>query len=324
MKKFRIEKLFDCPVCGSKKIKYWSKANDLLTKLSNKNFIYSICSECSVLFMSKRPIEKDISFFYTSDYHPYQNKTPYVFKQHYFSKLKKFFSLLRNSVGIHKIINNVYKPCSKRSIFVDFGCGAGKYLDIMRNRNFKTVGVDFSDIAVSSVIQNKHQGFLVKDFFKKFPDESVDLMRMNHVFEHLYQPIEMLYAIRIKLKKDGVLHIAVPNSKGISSRIFFNYWHGLDCPRHIILYPPERLVSILNAHGFDVFHVANESTSKDFIRSLGYVLYQLGFIRHENVNKLMDSKILKTLMFLPFQLLAKLGLGDRYHIFCRKIARATQ
>lgn len=320
MKIPEIERIDCCPICKSKYRKYWSEAKDLLTQSSTEIFEYSQCTKCYVLYMNKRPVESDIGFFYTNAYHPYQSEA--------LKKQSSWYKLLNRILSFLKIFgirnklqrktDEVYKSLANGDVFVDFGCGAGKYLDLMRNRKCKTIGVDFSPIAINEISKNGHEGYLVNDFFKNIPNHSVDLVRMNHVVEHLYHLLEMLSGIGGKVKKGGHLHIAVPNPLGISSIFFRRNWHGLDCPRHVILYPSKTLISILKEAGFDNFLILQETISKDFVRSLGYLFAEYGLVKLDKVNDLMYSKTLKIIFFIPIFIISKFGFGDRYHIFCCK------
>lgn len=326
----KCEELNACPVCNSENVKFWSQASDLLTQSSDQIFAYTECLNCKCLYMSTRPIEADVSFFYSGDYHPYQSQlTPPTDRNSFFSSLKKraspfvsglrrFLSKFKVESALDKKVSLFYSQLNAKKVFVDFGCGAGKYLNKMRTSGCKTIGVDFSPIAINVVTENHHEGYLVSDFWQKINDESIDLVRMNHVVEHLYTPKETLKKIALKIKKGGALHIAVPNPAGISSKLFGRNWHGLDCPRHVILYPPASLVELLREFGFNQFEVVHESITKDFIRSLGYFFARFGLIPLNKVNDLMYSKVLNFIFYIPLKITSVMGAGDRFHIFCVK------
>ena len=44
-------------------------------------------------------------------------------------------------------------------------------------------------------------------------DESLDLVRLNHVLEHLYNPKDALRALRVKMNPGARLHIAGTKSR---------------------------------------------------------------------------------------------------------------
>jgi 2-polyprenyl-3-methyl-5-hydroxy-6-metoxy-1,4-benzoquinol methylase len=319
----QLEEIQSCPVCHSSSQLPWSEAHDLLTQLSNQYFVYSICGECRVLYMSRRPVEGDISFFYRGDYHPYQseNKIKRI-KESIFSKLKKWMNrsvfFLNPNLNIRRQYQKHYHQNGQGLNFLDFGCGAGKQLNHLKKFQWNTVGVDFSPIAVETAIRNGHQGYLVPDFSQSGIHDFFDLVRMNHVVEHLYHPHEVLSGVANKMKKGSTLHIAVPNPAGISAKIFKSNWHGLDCPRHVILYSPKAMIDLLQANGFNNCIVLQETITKDFVRSLGYLMAQYGMVDLSKVQNMMNSKFLSAIFFLPILLTSKIGYGDRYHVFCER------
>lgn len=327
----KTETVTDCPVCGSKKIFFWSKAKDLLMQVSNQSFEYSRCAECNSLYMSLRPIERDIAAFYLSNYHPYNhsNSTKSALALNIWSRCKLklkaiLHTLVSTKVGsllkgyLYFDVSKYYNKLDHDKVFVDFGCGAGKTLDKIRVQGARTVGADFSPVAVATIKKNNHEAYLVDDFWLNFADENADFVRMNHVVEHLYQPHDTLNRLARKIKAKGVLHIAVPNPNGISSLVFKNNWHGLDCPRHVILYPPNTLKQLLEKQGFENFSITHETITKDFIRSIGYWLASKGHYNLEKVNDLMNIKWLAAVFWIPAKFAAIAGYADRFHIICYK------
>ena len=316
-KTLTTETIKACPVCGGTNLAFWSVATDLWMKITTQEFTYSKCLGCKSLFMSKRPLEGDIGKLYSGDYQPYLH-----------SKTQKSIRLI---VTIDKILSRImatfrnkgllfkqkkfYEEVKSSSTFVDFGCGAGKFLNGLK---CKTIGVDFSPLAIESVKKNGHSGCLVDEFWTTYPDQSVDFLRMNHVVEHLYHPTLTLSKISKKIKPGGKLHIAVPNPEGLSAIFFKKNWYGLECPRHIILYKPATLINLLQQQGFKYFEVYQESISKDFIRSLGFLLSQWGLLQSKNVDALLELKSLDIIFGIPTFLASKFGFGDRYQIFCTK------
>ncbi len=318
-----VEDVNNCPVCNSSHKTTWCNATDLLTQLSTQKFIYSTCDSCGVLYMSHRPLEEDVAYFYRGDYHPYQQgqlkDRPHRTR---LSKVKCWvkqkFSAFNPNANISRQYRKSYHTSGNGLSFLDFGCGAGKQLDHLAKFNWKTVGVDFSPIAVDNVLKKGHHGYLVNQFFNDQSKRDFDLVRMNHVVEHLYHPKEVLAGISEKMRPGATLHIAVPNPAGISAKLFRCNWHGLDCPRHVILYSPEAMTKLLQDSGFSNFKLLQEAITKDFVRSLGYMLAKCGIIKLEKVQGLINSRLLAALFFIPMFLISKAGFGDRYHIFCQK------
>lgn len=308
-----------CPVCANKNINFWSAASDIQLRISTQTFEYSRCKSCETLFMSNRPTEKCVALFYGANYQPYQasldKKRASVFTKA-LRKMKAVLAKLKDPYVTAE--KNFYKQVTSKDVFVDFGCGAGKFLNQIKSSGCQTVGVDFSQYAIEAVLKNNHKGYTVDEFWTSFANESVNFVRMNHVAEHLYHPHDVFKNLSKKLAKGGSLHLALPNPNGISSKLFKRNWHGLECPRHVILYSPDSLKKLLEGHGFKDFTIVNESITKDLVRSIGYFLASKNLMKIEKVDPLINSIVLDLLFMFPMKVLASLGYGDRFHVFCRK------
>jgi SAM-dependent methyltransferase len=273
--------------------------------------------------MNIRPNSKQLEYYYSAEYEPYQlkkhdnkkNKFNIFFSFKLILKiiLKKYFRKFFISKALA-----LYDAIPRSTVFVDFGCGSGSKLDQMRIVGCNTVGVDFSTLVIDGIRSRGHEAYLEESFWNLFHNSSADFVRMNHVVEHLYKPKEILRGIASKLKQNGTLHVAVPNPSGISAFFFRNNWHGLECPRHIILYPSETLVKLLSEAGFDRFEIIQETISKDFVRSFGYWLASHKLYNIDKVNGLMHSTFLALVFWLPMKIVALFGYSDRYHVVCYK------
>lgn len=107
---------------------------------------------------------------------------------------------------IRRVLNGVG---GKR--IVDIGCGGCTVLEQLRNENATVLGVDPSPVAMEASIQksipiiNKFfgPGVLEKDY--------ADALIQMDVFEHVYNPLELLIAEKDSLSDNGYIIINVPN-----------------------------------------------------------------------------------------------------------------
>ena len=60
-----------------------------------------------------------------------------------------------------------------------------------------------------------------------FPADYFDAIVMNHVIEHIHDPLEHLRECHRVLKKGGVLSLATPNVASLGHERFRQYWVGL-------------------------------------------------------------------------------------------------
>jgi hypothetical protein len=132
---------------------------------------------------------------------------------------------------------------------------------------------------------------------------------MNHVFEHLYSPREVLAILIPKLTARGWMHIAVPNPHGLTARLLRSYWIASE-PRHVLLYPPQLLVDVLVEAGLSTVNVCFEVVTKDFTRSLRFAIGRAAGI--------VDSPSMQRPLWTVAALAASRRVADRYHVFASR------
>lgn len=337
----KTERLEHCPNCSSNKIAFWCSGFDRLYQLSDQEFVYSRCKVCDLLFLSVRPFEQDIYKFYPSDYLPHQSTSP----QKISSEAEKGFDALTQTDSVDLIdralrkvvlasnntfkkvfpdtlskeIQDFYQVSHSKPKILDFGCGSDRFLNWARRHDWNTLGIDFSEDVIDRVRTSGHEALLMSStIWDELENESLDCVRMSHVLEHLYQPKEVLSALFCKMSKNAKIHISVPNPCGITSSIFRSRWLDLDCPRHIILFPPKVLRVLLSELGFSNIRIVQQGSTSVFLRSMDYLFSDIYHRRSNNVQKWANSPFLEQLLFIPTSLSVPLGMSARFHIFATK------
>lgn len=331
------ETLESCPNCGGTNFRLWRKAFDRSCRVSRQEFIYSRCRECDVDFLSVRPFERDAHKFYPVDYGPFQpvagsaanDTSPIPVAKPTRQWGRK--ALLKIVQGVNKAtvrlspdtlaeeIQEFYRPARHGAQLLDFGCGTDAFLNRARDQGWDTLGMDVSPETIERVRRSGHHGLLISpSVWEEIADESLDLVRMNHVLEHLYNPGEALAAVRSKMRAGARLHIALPNPRSFTSKVFRSRWWALECPRHVILYSPAALEKFLASAGFSGIQVRQETITKDFARSLGYLLHDFGWIEHKQIMEMIHKPLLAEFLFTPARIAACCGGADRFHLFARK------
>ena len=267
---YRVETVTSCPACGGTELADWVTGRDQLLDRSDEAFLYARCGTCGAYAQKRRPTEDSIAYFYQGDYGPYGRKTSRAPPFRVLHKL--LMSIATRISGEHRAklrIRDIYSRLTPSSALLDFGCGSGRALDERRKQfGCRTIGLDFDTELVTQVASRGHKAYLANDAgWSQVADQSVDIVTMNHVIEHLYRPVETLMQIRRVLKPGGLLDIATPNPDGYAAQTFRSDWFGLDCPRHIVLYGPEAASIILRRAGFADLTVIGNPVIKDAVRS---------------------------------------------------------
>jgi len=87
-----------------------------------------------------------------------------------------------------------------------------------------------------------------------------DVITMNHVIEHVSDPVGLLRQCRKRLRpRTGILVITTPNIKSLGHRWFKKYWRGLEVPRHLVLLSPAALSECIVRAGLQLSTLRTET-----------------------------------------------------------------
>jgi 2-polyprenyl-3-methyl-5-hydroxy-6-metoxy-1,4-benzoquinol methylase len=324
----QLEQLDRCPLCQSKQIKLWSAAKDKLHRTGNTLFAYHHCQQCDLVFQSKRPPAHLIAGYYPDDYSPHGNagrKAGFKNPLRFITKLlvKQMDVAMRKRTLIAQLeaeLAAIDAKLPSGGTMVDFGCGAGNYLQRAKKHGCTAIGVDFSPNALAEVRAKGFTALPVSDeTWQSLGSDQIGFFRMNHVIEHLYDPTQTLDHIFNALKPGGFLHVATPNPKGAAASQYRADWFGLDCPRHIMLLPPQTCKAFLEARGFTNVRFFYDTHPKDIVRSWAYRLEgRFGVRLSKNVTALASNTFLNFLASRFVRIGTLNENGDRYHITAQK------
>lgn len=98
-----------------------------------------------------------------------------------------------------------------RGKLLEVGVGTGSLLTAARSQGYRTCGCDLS-AAVCTRIGRTVGVSVYCGPLESFPgDDLFDVIVMNHLLEHVADPVALLNAARGRLRSGGLLHLAVPN-----------------------------------------------------------------------------------------------------------------
>jgi SAM-dependent methyltransferase len=123
---------------------------------------------------------------------------------------------------------------------LDVGCEDGGVLDKLQDRGWITTGVD----------PNTKDTITRHRMLSVIPDEpGFDLIIMQHVLEHLRDPVATLKQARRALREDGHLFVGVPTLDGLASHQKKNYCINR---QHVTAYTARSLSNLLGLAGFSI------------------------------------------------------------------------
>ena len=139
---------------------------------------------------------------------------------------------------------------------LDVGCGTGSFI-----MGVSEMSRSVSGIEPNAVLRNRlaSMGYDIRrDVSELRQDETFDVITLNHVFEHLVEPLETMKALLKHLDKDGLVIIEVPHSRDfllntldLESFKSFTFWS-----EHLILHTEGSLRTFLLKSGFSSVTIA--------------------------------------------------------------------
>lgn len=222
---------------------------------------YCGCSEATELFIAKNKYLVQCASCDQVYIKNFKYKKS-VYEEEYFTETNRYID---NYAKFHSIFQSIIKQIKKikhEGTLLDVGCGVGICVEVSFQNGFEAKGVEISDWASS---EGRSQGLDIStgDLINiKFPSNSFDIVVLNHVLEHLPDPIEILDEIYRILKHDGILVIGVPNFGSYMSKLRNEKWGSLLPEEHIWHFTHDTLENLVNKSGFDkCFFEARENHS---------------------------------------------------------------
>jgi SAM-dependent methyltransferase len=149
------------------------------------------------------------------------------------------------------MIRHLPAPLGSGRRILDVGCGNGEFLVVAQDLGYRAAGLDPDPRAVDVA---RSRGFDVRCGSlprSGEPPRSFDHIFLNHVLEHLRDPIGALREARSLLVPGGRLWLSTPNPRSSGLTRFGRHWRGLEPPRHLTLFDAPRLEAALAGAGFE-------------------------------------------------------------------------
>jgi len=222
-----------CPICGRDNSVEWLRAPD---RFHGREKCYSLvrCPSCTLVRLQDPPPPSEIGEHYGASYDG-AISGPGDNPEHWRER--------RDALRLFK----------SGGVLLDLGCSSGGFLASMQGPSWKLFGVEMSEVVAMRARNRCGAEVFVGDILDApFPPGSFDAITCFHVFEHLYQPGEVLAKISAWLKPGGVFYTMMPNIDSAGARIFGSYWYALELPRHLYHFSPASLRGLANTAGLEI------------------------------------------------------------------------
>lgn len=218
-----------CPACGSGDPSTPIPVPDREYALEHVA-TYATCRSCATVFQSPMPAVAELPRLYPENYHSQTGQGP-VGRFRHDVRLRRLSAL-----------------AGDEGPMLDFGCGNGAFLVHAAARRPRRGYFGF-EIADRSEVVTLEGGTVtivrghIDALMEKLPNCRV--ITMNHVIEHLPDPLAVVSALAAKLEPGGLLEGQTPAAGSLEHRVFGTRWSGYHSPRHTVVFSRVGLVTLL-------------------------------------------------------------------------------
>tara|TARA_R110001583_G_scaffold35585_1_gene118201 strand:+ start:51097 stop:51957 length:861 start_codon:yes stop_codon:yes gene_type:complete len=228
--------------------------------VTNQKFDLVYNNELDMLETFPQPKVEDLALYYESSTYISHTDAKESLTDKLYQAVKKF--TLNKKL---KLINSFE---TEQKNLLDIGCGTGDFLLNCKNNGWNVVGVEPNInaryLAETKISENNTSRIYSElDFINS---EKFDVITLWHVLEHIPNLNEYISKLKLLLKPNGVLVVAVPNYKCYDAKYYKEYWAAYDVPRHLwhfskksmhLLFSKEKMVvAKIYPMIFDSFYVS--------------------------------------------------------------------
>ena len=221
-----------CPLCDRPPVEF---------AVDYQGFHLCKCTKCGLQFQNPRLTFDELADkIYTSDYCPGHEESS-------------------STTAFARQIKNFEELTGRKGKVLDVGCGNGSFLEFAKQHGWETFGADIRlSPETSRLTCPLWEGRLPE---VDFGGATFDVIRFNHVLEHLQNPLIELARCRELLNPGGLVFVGVPNLAGVSPRIKNlqsklglkkKQWRHYAAMHHLYFFTPETLKAVVERAGFVV------------------------------------------------------------------------
>ncbi len=196
-----------------------------------------------MLMTNPRPEAGIIYKYYTSDDYISHTDSRRTIQEKVYGRVKA--CMTKKKLGIARKYIKAESPS-----LLDYGCGTGEFIIAAGKSGFNAIGYE-PGAGAAGLAEGKGAELISE---KRLRDQGpfYDVISMWHVLEHIDDFPVVLSELSQKLKKNGVIIIAVPLADSLDGAKYREYWAAWDVPRHLWHFSRKSLVNALTNAGFNL------------------------------------------------------------------------
>ena len=267
-----MKEVSQCLFCGSLRQKLRYRAGDRMFPIGSQYNLQE-CADCGLLYLNPQPTAAELAAHYPSNYYSFEGDRAEDVR------FARWYRAIYGpgSTPLERLRYLPYKIVLRTMIgrrgqrVLDVGCGSGHYLAMAQKiLGFDGYGVEPNAYDKEFALTHGLRIFNCTLEEAAFADDFFDAITLNHVFEHISDPLSTLCELRRILKPGGTLVISVPQKKCALYWLFGRQWHQLDVPRHLFVPSRNNLAKVVHSTGFQITHIRYNGRPENFLQTLHY------------------------------------------------------
>lgn len=229
----RSRNLRACPLCGSYE----------QGKFCQLDYTLLCCDQCDLVFVHEQPnIPGDK--LYDEGYYRGSSEHKENLDNENVLDPPRVSARLESCQAVVEMVIRYHSMPGK---WLDIGCGPGFLLSQAEARGWKCTGIDTSSFATDFArdkfnLTDVHTAS-IED--ASFTDGMFDVISMQHVIEHFFNPLDTMRRIITWLKPGGLLYLETPDIGSPIARREGANWEHIKLPEHVVYFSESTLRYLL-------------------------------------------------------------------------------
>jgi ubiquinone/menaquinone biosynthesis C-methylase UbiE len=237
-----------CALCTDDSQEVIANGYDYEYWTSEQKFSFVQCKKCGHIYLNPRPVSNEAEQIYPKNY--------YTLTGRHLATSNKLIAYMKSKIITNRLafFNEIFK---KPINLLEIGCGDCALLIELKKKypHINCTGVDITfseermticaDVGVN-LIRGKIEEI-------ELPGNYYNLVIMNQLIEHLWDPQDVIKKIHHCLASEGMISIETVNISGYDRQFFSKAcWGGYYFPRHLNLFSSKTLRQFLLDNGFEI------------------------------------------------------------------------
>ena len=256
----KSEETVPCPICHSERTRFLFEGWDLMHAYPDSAIINQ-CRDCGHVFAAGTLTQEQLADMYTN-YYPRSAFNVENYEPH--KDKRGFFYWLDGEEGF------AFRHVSQNVRVLDIGCGYCETLGYHKARGCEVWGCEADENARRIADRygfNVHVGLFDS---AQYESKYFDYVTMDHVLEHIVDPLKTLREVHSVLKPGGKFIASVPNLTAFGRYFFGRYWLQWHLPYHRHFFTRRSISILAGQSGFVVETMRSATRSQSLLANWSF------------------------------------------------------